>query len=88
MSDIAYMLLMLLLFPSGLFGFITDSTNVGMLALFGYIVYAVLIVFMYKLRKTPIAFLLLWLVVIALFIFNAVGCQRVSERVSSRVTLE
>ncbi len=76
----------ILLFPSGLFGFVTDSKDLRRLAAFGYIVYAVLFILAFSLRRrwqTAV----LWAILLILLVFNAVGCQIVADNATRGMTL-
>jgi D-alanyl-lipoteichoic acid acyltransferase DltB (MBOAT superfamily) len=63
------------LFPSGLFGFVTNSSNLMEgLAIFGYGIYAVIFSFAFWLRKYWQT-CLLWVMLVSLVIFNYAGCN-------------
>ena len=77
---------MILLFPSGLFGLMTDSKDFWLLAAFGYIVYAVLFVLAFLVRRHWQT-AALWAALIILLIFNVVGCRIVAENATRGMTL-
>ncbi len=68
----------ILIFPSGLFGFLIDSLNANWLAACGYIVYGLLFGMAFSLRRHWQTFLW-WIVLVVLLVFNVIGCQAVWE---------
>ena len=73
-------------FPSGLYGFISDSKNMGGLAALGYIMYGVLFFLAFRLREYWQT-ILLWVVLVGLLVLNAAGCKSVAEHATRGMTL-
>ncbi len=80
--------LMALYFPCGLPGIIVDPRKVDLwiLTIIGYAIYAVLI-FLGIHLKDKTAFRIFAIAFVVIVLLNHVGCHRVSEAVTSRMTL-